>query len=504
VKADALLGSLKKPASVVSGVTGIVTNGGSKSVALMETLKKTNASGQNLSGIVTNGGSKSVALMETLKKTSVSGPTVTGIVTNGGSKSVALMESLKKANTGAHDGIVSNGGSKSVALMETLKKAPHDSSAAIAPGIVSNGGSKSVALLKVLKDRSAENTSTNLIALLKQQLEVTDEDGMISLDAQTAAVTLSNGTGRTTLMQAAGFDLDADLTTSLLPAADRSLLEHNPLMGVISYHAAETTAVTHPEAKAAVTLAEPTKRIAINKEATQRVVKHQLNSNAPVGQDTSLRSKTAPVATVKSHEVVKEDKKSITQILQGAKKGAVPIDHAVPPPLIAVHAATDASPAKEGIGANKPKQSVAAILANAKKVLASKQNASSSADPSVEAKSAVVESKPVAEAHNISHILSNAKKHSELEHSSTSSQPRSISNILSNAKRVSVSVDAAPQSSSISSILSSAKRVPAGNLDAIGAAPTTETVPVVVEVKKKINSLVPTKVMLTKSAAPKV
>ncbi len=506
VNAVALLDSLKKhPAPPV--VTGIVTNGGSKSVALMETLKKTSTSGHSVTGIVSNGGSKSVALMETLKKTSASGPAVTGIVSNGGSKSVALLETLKKPHTGAPHvtGIVSNGGSKSVALMETLKKGSHDSSAAhacAAPGIVSNGGSKSVALLKVLKDRSAENTSTNLIALLKQQLEVTDEDGMSSLDAQTAAVTLSNGTGRAALMQAAGFDSDADLTASLLPAADRSLLEHNPLMGVISYHAVETTTATHSEAKSATpSSAEPTKRIAINKEATQRVVKHQLNSNAPIVSDTQLRSKTAPAVANEANA------RSITQILQGAKKGTAPADLGAPSPLTVVHSSTEV-PVKEAV---KPKQSIAAILANAKKVLASKQSAATSEGSSAEPKLPVAENKPAAqvaeaEVHSISHILSKAKKHSELEQTpAPASATRSISSILSNAKRVPTSsetAEAAPQSSNIASILSLAKRVPAAvNVDEVGVAETVSAP--VVEVKKKINSLVPTKVMLTKSAAPK-
>ena len=295
-----------------------------------------------------------------------------------------------------------------------------------------SGTSVGQKLLKALQKEDKDKQPASVIspaskvAILKKKIGIPDQPASSSA----SAAPVSNGTGVNILAEAAGFSVaDIGKDETLLPSSF-SLLPHHPMMGVISYQAQQASGLnksslttapvlpTPPSAAAAgashsvhpphapprvlgakhtspqkqrpataaapSTQHQPTSKLVLNKEATRRIVTHELKPNGPtthagvekkkaVDGDVHAapehsgavpHAKVASGATLLATMKKNQDKKPVSDA-----KPSTPSE-AAPPAATATSTDATATPAATAVTAPL---TMAEKLANAKKAMKEKQ-----------------------------------------------------------------------------------------------------------------------------------
>ena len=292
-----------------------------------------------------------------------------------------------------------------------------------------SGTSVGQKLLKALQKEDKDKQPASVVspaskvAILKKKIGIPDQPASSSA----SAAPVSNGTGVNILAEAAGFSVsDIGKDETLLPSSF-SLLPHHPMMGVISYQAQQASALnksslttaptlpTPPSAAAAsashavhpphappkvlgtkhaspqkqrpATAAaqhQPTSKLVLNKEATHRIVKHELKPNGPTthagvekkkAADGDVHAtpehsgavphaKVATGATLLATMKKNQDKKPVSDA-----KPSTPAEAATP---AATATSTDATATPAAAAVTAP-LTMTEKLANAKKAMKEKQ-----------------------------------------------------------------------------------------------------------------------------------
>lgn len=294
------------------------------------------------------------------------------------------------------------------------------------------GASVGQKLLKALQKDDKEKASTTTanhattvlspaskVAILKKKIGIPDQ--------RSDAAPTSNGTGVNVLAQAAGFSVsDIGKEETLLPSSF-SLADHHPMMGVISYQAHQASALnksslttapalpTPPPAAAGASHAHPhhpphappkahaekhvspqkqrpvaahsqgASKLVLNKDATKRIVTHELKANGAAASTAAGEKKPA-----KDHQDEKELKTAektapsagATLLASLKQNKAKPADKAAPAATseTSSDAAASAPEAVQPAAASAPSTAAAAPLtmaeklANAKKMMKEKQS----------------------------------------------------------------------------------------------------------------------------------
>jgi hypothetical protein len=265
---------------------------------------------------------------------------------------------VKKVLQKGHEGTSAHTHATTAGAKPSYAKAAHAAPAApvMAPAVLTqahaNAGAK---LLKALQKEDHQKSSTakaaphgtgthgahaaphaptttamlspaSKVTILKKKIGVVDKPATTASSAAPA----SNGTGKNILAEAAGFsaaDLGSD--ASLLPAYE-TLQQHALMTGVISYQAQQATALHKSSLTAAPVLPppphvghhaagvhgvhpphpptaqhggahQPQQKLVLNKDATRRIVTHELkpNANVDAAHKPTAGAEKKPVAAVK-------------------------------------------------------------------------------------------------------------------------------------------------------------------------------------------------------------
>ena len=300
----------------------------------------------------------------------------------------------------------SNAGHKLLKVLQKVHK-QQTADGAAAPPAVPVAGSGDIPAL----------SQSNKIAILKKKIGIPDKPaavpvGVDAVEKAGAASSASNGTGVNILAEAAGYSIaDMASTQSLLPSAASLLSSHNLMMGVISYQAQQATGlnksslttapnqppVTTAAPAAAVSSAAPATtapavlrkpavqstahsgptKMVLNKDATRRIVAHELapnSSTAPVVPDkpkVAIKKPAHIVGTVNTEGGSEKKTKTVEKkVTTAAAVAVVDVDKVVPP-----HSAleTSASPPAAVAAPVVPVLSMKDKLAKAKLAMVEKQ-----------------------------------------------------------------------------------------------------------------------------------
>ena len=225
-------------------------------------------------------------------------------------------------------------------------------------------------------------TPASKVSILKKKIGIVDQPVAAT---SSSSEPLSNGTGRNILAEAAGFsNEEIDMVDALLPSF-AALQQHALMAGVISYQAQQATALHKSSLTSAPMLPTPTPvikgkqstvqppppptvqhgKLALNKDATRRIIAHELKPNNIVTShtvhDKTVVAKSKPNASATAMTSTHSEPPASTK-LPAKKSSAIPVADAVSAPheAVPVHA-----PIKTMTMAEK--------LANAKKAMKEKQ-----------------------------------------------------------------------------------------------------------------------------------
>ncbi len=321
---------------------------------------------------------------------------------------------------------------KAESVVETKTIAPTSQEQDVAPAAVATAVKSNLNLTDVLNSKRKKLMQA-LSAINDDEEDVDPKIDVLIENTQAISLDgkVSNGTGRSILAAAAGVE-DPEKTTDLLAPPEQNVLAHFPWMGVISYAAGQQAPPPEPTAAPVVppkpvhearnvsprrqarpntatpsntATAEPKNavnkgRASINKEASHRVVKHELGISGKSATDKAPASNNTKNNSNKpAHQGNKSENKN------GKKE-------------------SDAAPA-EATTATTPSPAAGALLKILKKPAAAPQEVDQTveAPATTEAPAAASTKNDAPKTDQLKSLLGKAKAHMKAKAQSTESKP---------------------------------------------------------------------------------